>query len=1320
MKSKEYAKIVLLSLILLLACGSAYAAEVVKLYLELSSDKATVWPVDQDRDYLRGRVVLLDANNELGTTFNGVAVNQAQVIISSANFGSAALFSDEASTKLTFAASDWDATGSLTIPLANAWQEFAVSYDNVQFVGADTIVATLKQGTASLSAQANLTVELPLANCYVLRTGGGLPVPSPFDVLPAPRNALGSKRNDGDATKVQIFTAFYRESDDAYYFTTNLPKGAEKVAIQGGEATNVTLTNGYVETSVVKKKVVKVDNFDSKGSLESIYAGEGKKITFSAEPAAPVYTRWVGSKSGDVNEDGQVQVPKKETENSIDGRDFIDGIGDDEFKDDTAYYTGKIASKITIVGLPINEITKNGDHKESGFKDQLQNPGSGKVSPYDAYALLPKPIKKPSSSFRVPGEANVTYIYGAIIGLDDESKNPGPFTNGQYVKFTLYKEGGVPASEIEVIGDYGSDEGDGVIKTKDSYQAFLPFRMKATAVTDDGSIPSVAGLYIRSAELFNDKGVSQGFLGSAIFSTIDEEGEGIDFIAQDTIASIDLTDLSSLDKKTAGTDAEVRITGKGDERSFEMWAVAAVLPTIPAEPCTFGPKGSTKAFSSISIPNVSGNTAEEDVAFFFMPGSYFLFLFKGDDLDTYVVKYYPDEGSEEIALQAADPDDFEPSSISSIFDEVDVVLDKEEEHNTVALTKVIEAKDIFSNAYGKTDATLPDSDITGKLYLPEDPTAETLSASDNLFPGASVKVTATDEIFSIVEIGFDLDEIKTNRDSGVLRLATKQGTTTKEISMRLRTIEQVGLDNIFVPIPGVTETPVEAFLKDQDGDLTAPVVTASNGNSIDIGLSADNGTIRGGSSTIVVTSAAPRKVFGVKPETGKTRMAITAETDNYGTTTLALTFVPDFEEPTVGELTTGNCSVTIEVIDNQDVDVAETDITVYDLAGTDITATLQRTDVDNGSSGTITLTGFVSSVSDDVSPTTDEPAGTSYTAVIVARDAWNNDRSISRPFDVTCEPASCKNVDPSYGVQGETVDVTITAVGANFVQGVTEVLFGCDNATVDNVAVTSSTELVVTVTIKSSAPEPTSASLLSITSIAAANTPPTDNDDDDDGDDGGDNGGGGDNSGTLLCDITITTGSEPPLTCEDAFKIYKEQPEATCLSITPSVVEGGTATTITITGEGTSFNDSTQVSIDCDAITVSSVTADSATQLTVEVVSTAEATTETCTVTVDDLNCGVLSIATDTTACQLTNIIPASSRPGFFLPRYSPAVITGSDGCAFAARPDIEFSSEDIKGTPIFTIGNRVIAIITIYPGIPAGEYDVTVDGNGGVKFQIR
>ncbi|MEI6128264.1 MAG: hypothetical protein WCQ99_17085, partial [Pseudomonadota bacterium] len=233
-------KTILLSATIVCFAATAFASDAVRLFLELSSTTATVWPGGSGKEYIRGRVVCLDESNDLATTFAASSITSSQLVFESKNFGSNARFSILPSTELTLAGDDWKpASQTVSVPLEHAWQEFAISYDNISMVDNDTFVLTLKYGAETISVERTIKVKPPEANCYVVRTGGKLSL-NVLDEIPARQEDGGSTKLGGDATTVDVYAGFYNAGNKKYYYTSRLPEGEGSVKISS-PATTVTL-----------------------------------------------------------------------------------------------------------------------------------------------------------------------------------------------------------------------------------------------------------------------------------------------------------------------------------------------------------------------------------------------------------------------------------------------------------------------------------------------------------------------------------------------------------------------------------------------------------------------------------------------------------------------------------------------------------------------------------------------------------------------------------------------------------------------------------------------------------------------------------------------------------------------------------------------------------------------------------------------------------------------------------------------------------------------------------------------------------------------
>ncbi|MEI6126927.1 MAG: hypothetical protein WCQ99_10300, partial [Pseudomonadota bacterium] len=1042
--------------------------------------------------------------------------------------------------------------------------------------------------------------------------------------------------------------------------------------------------------------------------------------TFSAKSSKTSTTRWIGHNSGDTTSDEYINVTKEKESLTL-----RDGDTTTFETDISKYKANNILSKIIIVGLPVNEVTKEGTHKLTGFNNsEVTPPQELPVSPNDAFLFLASKTTKPSS-FKVPGKLNQygspTCIYGAIVGYDKDG-NAAPFSQGLTATFYLKKKGGsaVTSTELQAVKGsesypYFSSASEGEIKAGYAYQSFLPF--KITATSTDGSTPSIAKLYIDHIKLSDGTTLANSYYALA---DINEESKGVDFIAQDTVGAITLTDASSLNNKSAGDDAEIKVKGTNGELSFGLRVLAYVSKTEGVKAVKIGNQGSSTAVTSpdtLTIPADKNDIATKDVAFFSTlsasSSTPLFFIFSGSDKKTNVIQRY----ASTLSTSPADPNDFPLSSISTEITDINTYLDAEGNHNTVGLAKgVITVNDMFSNAYGATGATLQESGISGAIYLPADDS----TASAVKFPGASVKIDD-----NTVLVDYTLSSITADQDTGILKLTSGDGALSKQITMQIKAAQKVRLQNKFVPVPGISDTPVEVSLADQNGDAIAPItITSATATAnkkdaaghpiqVEVELEADNGTLYDipANKTINLRTIVPQPVFTAALASDKTTMAINASTKNYGAATLLLTFEPDFEKPYVGDNTTGNCRVDFEVFDNQAVDLAATEVIIATSRGDDITDLLHRTNTlnDNGTKGTISFTGF---------PATGERA--TYSATIIAKDAWGNEREVLRLFSLECIdlPKNCISIDPSYGIKGETKTITITGKNTNFVQGSTLVTFSCpDNATVTKTEVKTSTELVITVELSGTPPQPTSVVATILPSFAQEQSPTTSTTTT--------TISGTDDS--LKCDITVTTGSET-ITCNNdlAFEILSETPlPSKCVSISPASIETGKATDLVITGDATSFSDATPVSFGCKGIiTVNSIKAKSATELTVNITANADevSATTTCSLTVDNkLTCPELTVNPQG-ACVLKNISRKTARAGYFLPKVF-LITIGSTGCTtFTGQSTVSFGTSSITAVPLFALKNTIFCLVTVSPRAPEGTYEVSVDGytGEGITFTIK
>jgi hypothetical protein len=202
----------------------AIAGEATKVYLEIY--KTTTYPFDKEP--IRARAALFDSSNNLATTFNNQPITDAELIVRSLNF-----YGDVQVSADSYATYPWDL---------------------------NVIRVTLKNGSATIFAEVNLKVIAPVANCYVVRTGGisSNALPNILEEIGPPQFNYGLPQKAGSSVKLDIFAAYGYDSTglggpfDTFIYTNNLPAGTEKVTVEGAE---VTLVDGHAATSFQVKNL---------------------------------------------------------------------------------------------------------------------------------------------------------------------------------------------------------------------------------------------------------------------------------------------------------------------------------------------------------------------------------------------------------------------------------------------------------------------------------------------------------------------------------------------------------------------------------------------------------------------------------------------------------------------------------------------------------------------------------------------------------------------------------------------------------------------------------------------------------------------------------------------------------------------------------------------------------------------------------------------------------------------------------------------------------------------------------------------------------
>jgi len=543
---------ILLAAAMTLCAASAFAAEAETLFIESDATSATVY----GSSYLRCRILILDANGELATSFGGADITDATFTITAVNNGTDVTFSTDTATDSspTFSYSSGD-----TISVAEAWQEFAVNVNDVDEVGDETIRVALKKGSSTITADLDITIKAPEANTYVVLTGG---VGTTYDVLKelpaAGQDDKGATKDAGDSTTVDVFAAYYRSSDGKFYRTDNIPDEMLSPTISGVESTYnigiasgaVTLEDGHASTTI-QVKDLKLDDYlayrvgtwntaATQMAAMSWIMANGMTVTWSASAG---YTRLIGAKFGDVNSSEQVEI------SMFDREKYYGSPTSYSSRTDRSFYTPGTCENITILGLPVNEVTNAGAHKESGTLAVTQATGTSNISPLDAYFLAPDPLKKPSGgAFKTAGDpTSSTKIYGAVVSYD-QYNNPTPVSSGSnaandtkiYLKHTNAAGSNTEAmnatltTEVTLPSAYGTIGGAGTayISNTYAYQAFFPFKMSATT----GQTSVLTNCFIDQITV-DGTAIDE----DAFEDTVSTENLGIDFIAQNTIGAITQT-----------------------------------------------------------------------------------------------------------------------------------------------------------------------------------------------------------------------------------------------------------------------------------------------------------------------------------------------------------------------------------------------------------------------------------------------------------------------------------------------------------------------------------------------------------------------------------------------------------------------------------------------------------------------------------------------------------------------------------------------------------------------------------------------------------
>ncbi len=1072
---------VLIALMMAVAfCGSnAIAGKPADVFLELSSDTATLWPAEQEMDYLRGRIILIDDDRELADT----GEDDVEVVIKSKNFeddavidtGSEATDALDADEFACTDAGDAEFGGGLT----NFWQEFAISYDCIDEIADDVIEVevTLDDGTVVTRERA-VTIVPPEANRYVVRTGGFSTLPDVLGTLPGPKADKGATKEAGDSTDIDVFAAYLNGAGD-YIFTDRLPEGADVVEVQPDVANGAT--GLFDSTYGMKAYKTEIELTEGHGSaevtIEDLYltellakAAEADGIDTTAEHMAAmaplmepsgISLTWIAT--GLVATETVTLTGSDElsfTEPNIFGY-TEDGSADQTFCRDISLYAPDSLDKIIIAPLPVNVTNNNASVKYASYTSAEGGFGALNVTALDALLLNEDPFETPGKHVFDTLTGTTSFGAAALIGLD-KFNNLAPFAEGDFLAFQLDKDVSGTDTDINsstaelapflttghITPTYaGSYSTSSVITATYAYQAFLPFYVTAT----NGSV-NIANLFIDS--VLDAETQSTTIDLEDEIEDIDSRSEGIDLIGRDSIGAITLTTADDL-TAIAGSEA-------GDE-DFTLF----ISPTTPADEqessftlrikrqeegkadVLIGAKDATSGSDSLTFTNdTSEGYAEKDMAIFTELGAEpIILVWKGKKGTTAIRRDTPG------AMIERDGGDLEPSKISPAVDLINIFADVNGDHNTAVIDNdLFDIKDAFGNTYGTDE----DSSVGVKVYTASD----NGSPTDTENPAVTKSEIDDDDI--VIEV--DPTAITPDNEKAVAVLTTEQGNVSAEIALNLRGMQGLGIMPIFIPVNGIGNTPIAVYLQDQNGDLARPFGRAWQGNVVanDVDLEIedpDNGSLSDtGDSTLSGTVF--RRVLTAEPDTDKTSMEVEIDADDVETTIITLDFSPDFDPATIKSVEATSCGIVITIEDNKATDAAATTVVVKDSDGEDITDTLTRTDSDNGTEGTITLKAPGVQGVYSVTITTVDATG------LVGEEE-------TRTVNVTecTDEVSC-SVDPTFANPGdENVEVVISGEFTSF-SDASVVSFACEpDVTINATTVNSATEIVLDISVAADAAE---------------------------------------------------------------------------------------------------------------------------------------------------------------------------------------------------------------------------------------------------------
>ena len=1009
MSKKIFAVIAGLLMVAGVFTADAMAGEATRVYMELS--KSLTNPFDANP--IRGRVILLDAAGNVATTYGTKPINEAKLILTSENFGSQVAFADVPA----YIDPMFFSPGAIEINMGGASHEFAISYSYpyVTEFGDDNIIATIiSEGAAPIGNKYPVVVEKPLANCYVVRTGGILPIVldnlDVLDDLPPQQFNNFAVQQAGQEVKIDVFAALGLDNDgsglyDTFLFTDRVPEGAETVTITGETAidgdkrlvvqsASATLVNGHAALNVpvnnLKIPAIMAANEFTKPEdqvlfLEGVFSS-GIELGWGAVASI---TREIGAVPGDVISGGQVGISSAQ----LIGYSMLDPNESDEFLDFSTHKPASIA-KASMVGLPIGPIT-DAYGLQGYFDNDSMDPNSVKVSPLDAYLYVENPTQTAGIV------AYVAPIYAAIMGWDNFD-NPAYFPpkQGQPATFKI----STTIDHFYAVTGYEEEFSFNTLTPTSSYPTFIPF-----AVDEGGPVEATI-----QASVLN---------GVKLQASFDVDPIIADFI----------TPTISL---KAGETATVKVqNAEGNANGYELRALQHDGTSIKV-----GLEGGAPS-ATVQVPceNITCTYAIQDVAFFTKSEAPIHLIYtSATDKNT--------TGAQKIdgTIDPADPTKFDPSAIMFKLAKASVTIDCAEEHQTIAVQNPdIMIHDAFGNAYDAFEDLTP----TVGLYLSDGTTP---------YPGTT-GTTSGDMILAT----FDKDQVTPDASSAILTVSTGiTETASASLPVDVRAMQKSVLSEIFVPVPDIV-APLAFYYGDQNGALIAPNVLASGDGEFVATITSTDGLIgvndfpTGTSGDVTVFTYSPQAVITVAADPDKTVVKL-GVSSTYSACVpdrmQDVIFAPDFEPPVVqSPLVAGRCAFLITITDNRAVNLAATQVSIIGPNFQPVEP-VSRTDSGDGTTeGTIKIVVGA--------------AGT-YQVTIDTIDKANNPGAPSvQVVTVECN-AACATVEPNSVIADteKTLDVTITGQNTNF-SGAVAVTFSCPQITVNSASIVSPTQVTANITV---------------------------------------------------------------------------------------------------------------------------------------------------------------------------------------------------------------------------------------------------------------